>query len=521
MKKVRSVASVTILIMLASVVSITALAQGTRPYRYNNRYMQRLIGRIETRTDHFSNSVSNSLDRSRLNGTRREDDINSLVTDFEHSTDQLKKRFENYQSTTEDARTVLQSAALLDTFMRNHQLDYRAQRDWRLLKGDLDQLASAYKVAWNWDGNIQSPTPTNGPVVSAYDARLTGTYRLNAAQSDNPRAVAERVTRNLDYNERQSVYDTLMARLTSPDMIAIERRGNNVTLASTRSPQVTIDVDGREHIESYPNNRTSRVIARFYGDQLAVSSQGDRPNDFTVSFDPVNYGRRLHVVRRLYAGRLNQTVVVQSYYDRVSDTAQLNLYNINPVYPTTGTANGDFIVPNNTQLVAVLNNNLTTAQAREGDRFTMTVRQPSQYNGATIEGYVSNVNRAGRIAGRAEMTLNFERIRLADGRTYRFAGLIDSVRTVNGENARVDNEGSVQEGNSQTNRTVERTAIGSAIGAVIGAITGGGQGAAIGAAVGAGAGAGSVYVQGRDSLELMSGTEVTIRASAPAQARIQ
>jgi len=79
---------------------------------------------------------------------------------------------------------------------------------------------------------------------------------------------------------------------------------------------------------------------------------------------------------------------------------------------------------------------------------------------------------------------------------------------------RVGTEGSVRE-SSQTNRTVKRTAIGTAIGAIIGGIAGGGSGAAIGAAVGAGAGAGSVYVQGRNDLELMSGSELTIRSSAP------
>ncbi|HEX8265516.1 MAG TPA: YMGG-like glycine zipper-containing protein [Pyrinomonadaceae bacterium] len=59
------------------------------------------------------------------------------------------------------------------------------------------------------------------------------------------------------------------------------------------------------------------------------------------------------------------------------------------------------------------------------------------------------------------------------------------------------------------------TAIGAGIGALLGAIIGGGKGAAIGAAIGAGGGAGSVYVQGRDDLELSNGTEFTIRASAP------
>jgi len=89
------------------------------------------------------------------------------------------------------------------------------------------------------------------------------------------------------------------------------------------------------------------------------------------------------------------------------------------------------------------------------------------------------------------------------------------VRTPGGESVRVDNEGSVQEGDSRTNTTVARTAIGTAVGAIFGALLGGGKGAAIGATVGAGAGAGSVYAQGSDDLELMSGTEVTLTASAP------
>ncbi len=144
----------------------------------------------------------------------------------------------------------------------------------------------------------------------------------------------------------------------------------------------------------------------------------------------------------------------------------------------------------------------------------MTVRSPSQYDGATIEGYVTNVNRSGRVTGRSEMTLNFDTIRLRNGRTYRFAGIVETVRTPSNETVRVDNEGAVRE-DDQTGRTIQRTAIGTAVGAIIGAIAGGGKGAAIGAVIGAGAGAGSVYVQGREDLELTTGTEFTIRASGP------
>lgn len=111
------------------------------------------------------------------------------------------------------------------------------------------------------------------------------------------------------------------------------------------------------------------------------------------------------------------------------------------------------------------------------------------------------------------MTLNFEQIRLGDGRAYRFAGLVDSMRTNGGQGIRVDNEGNVE--SSSRTRTEERGATGVGVGAITGAIAGGGKGAAIGAIPGGGSGAGSVYVQGRENLELRSGTEPTIRARAP------
>jgi hypothetical protein len=206
-------------------------------------------------------------------------------------------------------------------------------------------------------------------------------------------------------------------------------------------------------------------------------------------------------------------VTVRNYYDRVSDVAQLNIYDTNRE-DVGGGAIGSFIVPNGTQIVAVLNSDLSTKNVSEGDRFTMTVRSPSQYEGATIDGKVMSVNRSGRVTGRSEMTLDFDSIRLRDGRSYSFAGILEGVRTPSGEVVRVDNEGAIRD-SDQTKTTVTRTAIGTAVGAIIGAIAGGGKGAAIGAAIGAGAGAGSVYIQGRDDLELNAGTEVTVRSTGP------
>src|SRR5437763_15287781 len=307
-------------------------------------------------------------------------------------------------------------------------------------------------------------------------------------------------------------------------MLAIDRQGQMITLASSRMPQMTFEANGQQRIDRYPNVQTnSRVIATLAGDQLTLNSTGDRATDFSVTFDPINNGRQLRVTRRLYSERLSQPIVVQRIYDQDSPTARWDIYN-GPAYgdnrygPDRGgnyNSTNEYVVPDNMLIVGRLNEMLDTTQVRSGDRFTMTVVSPPEYRDAIIEGHIGDVNRSGRLTGRAELALAFDSLRMRDGRSARFDGTLDSVRATNGDTLRVDTEGTVREDSSQTNRTVTRAAIGSAVGALIGAIAGGGKGAAIGAVVGGGAGAGSVFVQGRNDLQLTPGTEITIRATAP------
>jgi hypothetical protein len=342
--------------------------------------------------------------------------------------------------------------------------------------------------------------------------RLSGTWRLNTGRSDDPSAAAERATRNLDVNDRQRARENLARRLGAPSALAIDRRGRSVTMASSRGPQVTFEADGIETSETLRNGRQRRTRATLSGERLTVQTSGDRGSDYQVVFEPLEGGRRLRVTRSLYTERLNREVVARSVYDRVSDDARFDLDRDPPDAPPAGDG---FIAPDGALLTARLNQQLSTKQAHEGDRFTLNVIEPGQYRGAVIEGVVARSDRSGRVSGRAGMTLDFESIRMQDGRTYDFAGTIENATLPNGESVRVDREGNVKDDDSQTSRTVSRSAVGGAIGALIGAIAGGGKGAAIGAAVGVGAGAGSVFIEGRDDLDLPSGTEISIRASAP------
>ena len=496
-------------ITLGAIFAITAVGINSsaqqRPYRISERQnIDRLMRRIESETAQFRRSVYEALDRSRIDGTRREDNINEFVGNFETATRNLRDRFNQSRDVTGDVNAVLTQAASIDRFMARNQLPSAAEQEWLALRSDLDNLAGYYNVAWRWDNrpvNDGSWWPGRGSSL------LTGTYRIDPSRSDRVGRAAKIATRELSYEQQQRARDMLSRRLAAPEMLAIERRGRSVTIVSTRAPQVTVEADGRDRLEQTPRGRNIRVNAALNRDQLIISSTGDRGNDYRVTFDVLNNGRELRVTRRIDTESLTQPVTVASYYNKISDVAQLDL-------PREDSEVGQNGRGTDTQLIATLDNTLSTRQARSGDRFTLTVQSPPEFSGSVIEGYVSRIDRGGRVSGRSELALNFERIRLRGGAARSFDGYIESVRTANGEDVRVDNEGVVSEDDSQTTRTATRTGIGAAVGALIGAIAGGGKGAAIGAAVGAGSGAGSVFIQGRDDLDLVRGSEFTIRAAS-------
>ncbi|MGZ5435858.1 MAG: YMGG-like glycine zipper-containing protein [Pyrinomonadaceae bacterium] len=480
----------------------------SQSYRLRDSELNQLIQRIESGGNRFQSSLTDAFSRSRYDQRNSDVNMNDDVRDFNNATAQLRNQHNTRQPVADDVERVLALARPIDTFMRGNQLTNRAQSDWSTLKNELNTLAAAFNVSANWqDGNQPSLPQYNS------NSRLTGTYRLDSSRSDNPRDVIDRATQNLPSNQRQGVYDRMIARLESPQMLAIERNNSTLSMASTRAQRSTFEADGVERQEQL-NGRTSRVTATLRGDQLVVKSTGYRENDFNVTFESIENGRRLRVTREVFTDRLNQPVIVNSIYDRTSDVAQWNIYNGSGPVLNTGTNNGEFILRDGETVVAVLNNDLTTKRTRQGERFTLTVREPGQYEGAVIEGTVASVTQSGTLTGRSGMTLNFDTIQLRNGQTYRFAGTLSSVRNANGDTVRVDNEGSAQ-GDNQTNQTVTRTGVGTAIGAIIGAIAGGGKGAAIGAAIGAAGGAGSVFVTGKESLELPQGTELTIRAGSP------
>jgi len=137
-----------VLILVAS-FAVIVQAQATQ-YRLNDKEVKKLMAQLKKDTGKFRKSFDSSLDRSRLNGSHREDDINRFLKNYEDATERLYSRFKDNKSVGADVEAVLDGAAEIDTFMTRRLASERAQRDWAEVRQDLRRLAEAYNVSWRW-----------------------------------------------------------------------------------------------------------------------------------------------------------------------------------------------------------------------------------------------------------------------------------------------------------------------------------------------------------------------------------
>ncbi len=193
---------VSFLFVCSALLVTTATAQIVgQPYRLDDKELDKILHRIEQQSDHFRSSLDAALDKSRFNGSHREDDINSFVKDFYKETKTLRDRFDHHKSTAPDVQSVLDRAARIDDFMRRYRLSSRAQDDWSTLKGYLDELATAYNVSWRWSDyqtgypapGVTYPTGTTvgGLPYRVSDREVEAILRRIEQQSDRFRSVLD------------------------------------------------------------------------------------------------------------------------------------------------------------------------------------------------------------------------------------------------------------------------------------------------------------------------------------------
>ena len=153
------------------------------------------------------------------------------------------------------------------------------------------------------------------------------------------------------------------------------------------------------------------------------------------------------------------------------------------------------------QIERTISSELARVEDRVDARVTRDVRVSDRIAipaGATARGSVVDVDRGGRMKGRARLAIRFHTIVLADGTQLPLK--TDAV---------------VREGDSPGGESAAKVGGAGIGGAILGAILGGGKGAAIGAGVGAGAGTAAAMTNDPNPATLTASTTVTVRMLSP------
>ena len=486
----------------ATAAPAAAQAQTRGSLRANggDRAVQGIVSRIRTDAEALRRALDNN--RPRQDRTRRspEDDVQYAVDDVLTAANHLADHSTRSQVIQLDLDDLMRRGSDLELAILDLSPSPAVRNAWSALKRDLDAAASAYGQTWDWRNPSYAPSSSG----ASYYERLSGTYQLDPSRSDNPRRIASQQSGN-----RGRLPQDLEERLDPPAVIAIERNGNEVSLASSDAPRTTFDANGRL-IPERRGSRNTTTRASVYGDLVEVTTNGAGADDYTTTFEPIDGGRSMRLTRQLYVDDLAQPVVIRSMYRRTSDQPDWNVFNgRRDVVGTTGNAGS--LLEDGTELTATLDTPINLRSVRENDRVTLTVHgaPEARLENAVLEGYVSHV--AADASDPSGIGIVFNRIRLTNGRSADFAGTVENVRGPNGELISFDGE-RVESDDDKSQQAIQRGAIGGAIGAVIGAIAGGGKGAAIGAIVGAGGGAASVMIGGQRQTDLPRGTEFTVRA---------
>jgi hypothetical protein len=123
--------------------------------------------------------------------------------------------------------------------------------------------------------------------------------------------------------------------------------------------------------------------------------------------------------------------------------------------------------------------------------------------GSAVTGYVTEVERSGKIKGRARVGVRFNAVRVAGTRYTIHTGAI------------------AREAPGSKKTDAARVGIGAGAGAVVGAIAGGKKGAAIGTAVGAAGGTGVVLATRGEEVSMGRGSTLTARLSEAVTVRVR
>ncbi len=145
--------SLTILSVFLAILMLTdtsfAQRRRTRTVSYSKGQVEQILKRIEEKADRFTKVFDESLDDSRLDETRIEENYTDRARNLENETDELRREFNRSDSYAENApnvRSVVNAATDVDRIMRRRNFGRQTENLWLSLRADINSLARIYRV---------------------------------------------------------------------------------------------------------------------------------------------------------------------------------------------------------------------------------------------------------------------------------------------------------------------------------------------------------------------------------------
>lgn len=185
---------------------------------------------------------------------------------------------------------------------------------------------------------------------------------------------------------------------------------------------------------------------------------------------------------------------------------------------------GQIVVPAGTKVPLVIKHAVSTKSARVGDNVYLETTFPVVANnrvlipaGTYVQGVISNVKRAGRIKGRAEILLHFTTLVYPNGYTVSMPGALENVPGA--EKSKIkDEEGAIQaesERGKDVVDTIKTAGATGTAGVIMGGVTGGGKGARVGGGVGLATGLAIGLLRRGQDVRLENGSTVEMVFQRP------
>ena len=146
----KSIAYVFILLLFPIIIGLDVQAQ-PQPHRNNTRHVGNMLQQLERSSSRFRNSLNVELVQRSVDQTRPQNDISTFQSGFDLAIKQFRDQFTRRLAVGSDVEVVLQKASPINSFISQNTLNTRVKNDWASVRTNLNTLASAYGVSWQWN----------------------------------------------------------------------------------------------------------------------------------------------------------------------------------------------------------------------------------------------------------------------------------------------------------------------------------------------------------------------------------